>query len=81
MTVVNTFLVLLKQKEAKEGHRITYADVKAATGIAESTLSAWANNTIQRFDRDTIEALCAYFDCKPGDLLVLEKDSSPAKQS
>lgn len=73
--IVNLFLSRLKKKESDEGRRITYSDVREATGIAESTLSAWANNTVQRYDRDVLEKLCLYFDCKPGDLIVIKESS------
>jgi putative transcriptional regulator len=72
--VYNRFKILLAQKEIKEGKRISYEEIKEVTNIAASTLSAWATNTTKRYDADTIAALCKYFDCNVGDLIVFERD-------
>lgn len=70
--VTNRFRMLLAQKATREKHSIAINDVQRETGIAWSTLNAWANNQVTRFDAPVIQALCAYFDCPVGDLLVLE---------
>ncbi|MGV8027085.1 MAG: helix-turn-helix domain-containing protein [Anaerolineaceae bacterium] len=49
-------------------------DVQRETGIAWSTLNSWANNQVTRYDAPVIKALCEYFDCQVGDLLVFEKE-------
>ena len=61
--VYNRFKILLAQKEIEVGRRISYKDIKNATGIASSTLSSWANNKTERYDKETIGTLCEYFDC------------------
>ena len=53
-------------------------DVQRETGIAWSTLNSWANNQLTRYDAPVIMALCEYFDCQVGDLLVYEKETIPA---
>ena len=70
--VYNRFKILLSEKEAREGKRVSYADIQKSTGIAASTLSAWATNDISRYDRETIEKLCKFFSCKVGELIVYE---------
>jgi len=65
----NRFMTLLNEKGARESRRVTYKDVKEATGIDQSTLSDWARNTIRRYDADKIAALCEFFGCGVGDLL------------
>jgi putative transcriptional regulator len=50
--------------------------VQRETGIAWSTLNSWANNQLTRYDAPVIMALCEYFDCQVGDLLVFEKEIS-----
>ncbi len=49
-------------------------DVQRETGIAWSTLNSWANNQLTRYDAPVIKALCEYFDCQVGDLLVFERE-------
>jgi putative transcriptional regulator len=44
------------------------------TGIAWSTLNAWANNQVTRYDAPVIKALCEYFSCQVGDLIVFEHE-------
>jgi putative transcriptional regulator len=60
-----------------ERRRITYDDILAATGIAKSTLSHLANDHSDRVAIPTMERLCAYFDCQPGDLFIYVASESP----
>ena len=66
---------LMAVKGGQERRRITYDDVFEATGIAKSTLSRLANDRSDRVAMATMERLCAYFDCQPGDLFVYVADS------
>jgi putative transcriptional regulator len=70
--VYNRFKILLAQKEIQEDRRISYKEIKNATGIASSTLSSWATNSTKRFDADTIADLCDFFECEVGDLINYE---------
>lgn len=70
MTIKNQFLALLAKKEASENRRIAIAEVARETGIDQRTLGKWSKNTIERYDSPVIDALCSYFDCTPGDLIV-----------
>ena len=72
--VYTRFKILLAEKEIKEGRRISYDEIKDATGIATSTLSGWATNSIKRYDADTIAGICDYLDCELGDLLVYKRE-------
>lgn len=74
--IANRFRILLAEKATKEQHNIAINDVRRETGIAWSTLNAWANNQVTRYDAPVIQALCEYFNCQVGDLLVFEKDST-----
>ena len=67
--VINNFRMLLKQKEVTEKKDISLTDLERETNITRQTLQAWRDNNIKRFDRDVIEKLCCYFNCKPGDLI------------
>lgn len=77
--VANRFRILLAQKATREQHNIAINDVQRETGIAWSTLNSWANNLVTRYDAPVIQALCEYFDCQVGDLLVFEKQENSAK--
>ena len=59
-------------KGRREQRRITIRAVENATGIDKNTVSAWVHNKVERFHGHIIVALCAYFDCEIGDLLILE---------
>jgi len=73
--VINRFRILIAQKAMKQQCNINLTDVQRETGIAWSTLNSWANNHVTRYDASVIIAMCDYFDCQVGDLLVFEKDS------
>jgi putative transcriptional regulator len=71
--IVNHFRILLAQKATKQQQNIALMDVQRETGIAWSTLNSWANNQVTRYDAPVIQALCEYFGCQVGELLVFEK--------
>jgi putative transcriptional regulator len=75
--IVNHFRILLAQKATKKQQNIALMDVQRETGIAWSTLNSWANNHVTRYDSPVIQALCEYFDCQVGDLLVREEEDTP----
>lgn len=60
---------LKAKRDGKES--LTYLDIYAKTGIATATLSNMNTSSTNAL-LSTIEKLCAYFDCTPGDLLKLE---------
>jgi DNA-binding Xre family transcriptional regulator len=74
MAVLNRFSILLSEKETREKRKIDIKEVSNDTGISRTTLHKYKRQEATRFDGEVIEALCHYFDCKPGQLLVLEED-------
>jgi putative transcriptional regulator len=72
MTVNNRFALLLAEKGMKEKRRVSIAEVSRKTGIAERTLQSWARNDVTRYDAPVIEALCTYFGCQVGELIIHE---------
>ncbi len=68
--VITRFALLLSEKERKEKTKYSYQDISTQTGIATSTLSKWATNKVSKFDAETIDKLCAFLSCQPGDLLI-----------
>jgi putative transcriptional regulator len=66
------------------GKRIKQTDLAKATGISRRTLNRLVNNKVRSVDFSTLELLCNYFRCKPGDLLDLvprpSSESSTSKE-
>jgi len=60
---------MLDDKSFAEKRRITLNEVSEVTGISRATLTRIANVPGYNTNTDTIDALCKYFDCKPGDLI------------
>lgn len=79
--IKNRFKELLAKKERVENRKITRRDVAAETGISLSSIQAYANNTVQRYDADKLAILCDYFDCTISDLLIRENVDSPEMQT
>jgi len=72
----NQLFEVWKRREAELGRRITYKEASEGTGISAATLSRWSTGQAERFDAITIQALCEFFECEVGDLIVLD-DSAP----
>lgn len=60
---------LIDAKAKREGRRITLSSLAEAVGIQSSAMSKIANNKGYNTSMTTINALCAYFDCKIEDLV------------
>ena len=72
--IKNRFSELLAIHERKTRRKWTYEDIARATGLSTSTLSAYAQNRVRRFDAGTVEALVGFFGCDVGDLLIIEEN-------
>jgi DNA-binding Xre family transcriptional regulator len=72
MTITNRFMLLLAQKGMRENRIISIAEVAREIQVDQRTLGKWAKNTITRYDTPVIDALCKYFKCSPGDLIIQE---------
>lgn len=57
-------------------HRVSVAEVKRATGVARNSLLALYHDSATRYDRDTLDRLCAYFGIGIGELLVYTPDET-----
>jgi putative transcriptional regulator len=73
MTVQNNFSGLLLNKSARDGRRVSIAEVSRDTGVNQKTLQDWYNNKVSRYDAPVIDALCNYFGCSVGDLIQYAK--------
>ena len=57
-------------KGRRDRRRVTYEAIGAVTGLDKNTLSRLANDRSDRVALATVDRLCAYFGCQPGDLFV-----------
>ncbi len=64
-------------REFDEGRRISLSEVAESTGIGRITLSRMLNRGTN-VRSDTLDRLCAYFDCAIGDLVEYLPDESAA---
>ncbi len=72
----NRFLVLLAEKEKREGRRIRNKEIAQAVGVNEHTVARWLRNEVQQVDMPVLEAFCDYFGCEVGDLLYIERENA-----
>jgi putative transcriptional regulator len=80
MTIYNKLKILLAEKEFREGRKLTYRTVSKETGISTTTLTKYINQG-GGIDPGTLEKLCEYLNCQPGDLLVYSADQPTNKKT
>ena len=73
MAIYNKLKILIAEKEFREGRKLTYRIISKETGISTTTLTKYINQG-GGIDPGTLEKLCEYFECQPGDLLVYSAD-------
>jgi len=78
MTVRSRLKILLWERNltrVKAGQAaLTLRQIADDTGLAPSTLTGLTANRAKRVDYDTLNVLCKYLDCKPGDILEYVAD-------
>lgn len=52
-----------------EKNNMKVPELEKLSGLNKNTLYSFYRGDIKRFDRETLEKLCAALDCQPGDLL------------
>lgn len=70
--VKNRLLELMQERERKLGRRLRQHDIAVFANVSDHTIIHWIRNETSRFDGETIERLCAYFNCDIADLLYFE---------
>jgi putative transcriptional regulator len=70
MAIVVTLDVMLARRKVKS------KDLAAHVGITEANLSLLKQGRVKGVRFETLERICAYLDCQPGDLLAYERDAS-----
>lgn len=69
----NRFLILLAEKEKREGRRIRNKEIAQTVGVTQHTVARWLKNEVDKVELPVLEAFCDYFDCEVGDLLYIER--------
>jgi putative transcriptional regulator len=54
--------------------KVRSKDLAAHVGITESNLSLLKSGKVRGVRFETLDAICAYLNCQPGDILSYEKD-------
>jgi putative transcriptional regulator len=63
------FRQLLAQKEISENKRYSVAEIARQTGLTRAAVYPWMSEEITGANFETIEKLCEFLACEPGDLL------------
>ena len=64
-TMIHTnFEDLRRAKAYREKRNLTLQTIAREAGLSIGTIQRIRNNTLNMFDRKTLESLCAYFDVK-----------------
>lgn len=81
--IKNRLKELLAIKSRLENRSINLKQCAEETGVSYRSIRRWADQDTTRFDEPIIIALCDYFDCTPGDLLirVVEEDDDPLPEN
>lgn len=74
MMIKCQLIQLLSHRQLREKRKISYREIARATGLPPSTISRMARDEVTRFDAETLSALCAYFECELGELLIYQQD-------
>lgn len=67
MPIIVRLDVMLAMRKAKS------KDLAAYIGITETNLSLLKSGRVKGIRFDTLEKICEYLDCQPGDILVHER--------
>jgi putative transcriptional regulator len=68
MAIVVRLDVMLALRKARS------KDLAAFVGITETNLSLLKSGRVKGIRFETLDAICDYLDCQPGDILVHERD-------
>ena len=58
-----------------DSRNITIRELSEAIDITPANISILKNNRARAIRFTTLDKMCAYLDCEPGDILVYEKDA------
>lgn len=81
MAIYNRLKILIAEKEFREGRKLTYRTISKETGISTATLVLYMKQGVKNIDTGTLEKLCEYLDCQPGDLLMYSPEPPEPKKT
>ena len=82
MPFENRLRVLIAEKSLKEKRRLTLREIAQEAGVPKSVLSLYIGQNVKRFDVETLEKLCRYFDVKDvSELLVYSPEPPSSKKA
>jgi len=70
MSIIINLDVMLARRKVKS------KDLAQAIGITEQNLSLIKTGKVKGFRLATLEAICAFLDCQPGDILEYREDKN-----
>ena len=65
----------LDEVRDRTGRRPSFTEIQEATGVSVSVLSNMRTRVGYVTTTRTIDALCGYFDCQPGELITWRPDT------
>ena len=73
MTIIVQLDIMLARRKVKS------KDLAEHVGITEANMSLLKQGKVKGIRFDTLEKICDFLDCQPGDLLVYSRDREPAR--
>lgn len=74
MAVKNRIKKLIRDKGSREDRDIPVEEVATAVGMTRQGFYRWLRDDVENYNKVTLDRLCRYFQCQPGDILYFEDD-------
>lgn len=79
MAIRYQLLTQIERKKIRESRKLTYRIIASESGVSTNTLSKMKNQSLDQIGRVTLDKLCKYFNCQPGDLIIYIPDEELAQ--
>jgi len=79
--IINRLRILVAEKEVRDRRQYSLRDIASQTGLSINTVAGYLRGDTTNFYGNVLIAFCDWLDCQPGDILVLEDDATPKKQT
>lgn len=66
------FASLIGELQRKSNRRITQVEIAKALDVSPSTVSRWMKGDAIHMTTPTLERICVFLECEPGDLLYMD---------
>lgn len=71
------FIKSLAEKEARDSRRYLVMEIAEQVGVSRQTINLWMSGRLHTVNLDTLDKVCAFLGCTPGDLLEYVPDLTP----